>query len=139
MIGGRSVENAVGKSVEKTVEKHLEKTVENAEVRENNDQPNTEITVETTVEAETVVHSVAPVGEIPIRRVVDPDAERRRMQAPKPEEEYEPSCALIHRVRIYRWKSSYQYYEAFVQTAEKLQMIHGEPCPHVRFFSYVPQ
>ena len=89
--------------------------------------------------AKTVVHSVSAVNEKPIHHYVYPHTAQELAKAPKPDDEYEPDCALIHRVKIYRWKSSYQYYEDFVKTAEKLQTVHGAPCQPVKFFSYVPQ
>ena len=84
-----------------------------------------------------VVHSVSPVESEPVHRYVNPDAVREMANAPKPEDEYVPECALIHNVKIYRWRSSYQYYEEFVRTAEKLQSVRGGPCEMVKFFSYV--
>ena len=90
-------------------------------------------------EDSTVVHSIAPVGGEQIRHYVNPDAVRRSANAPKPDDEYEPQCALIHQVKIYLWRSNYQYYEDFVKTAEKLQAVRGVPCEAVKFFSYVPQ
>lgn len=89
--------------------------------------------------AAAVVHSVSPVESEPVHRYVNPDAVREMANAPKPEDEYVPECALIHNVKIYRWRSSYQYYEEFVRTAEKLQSVRGGPCEMVKFFSYVPQ
>ena len=88
---------------------------------------------------QTVVHSQTSVGTAPIHHVVDPRAVSEQANAPKPDDEYEPKSALLHTVKIYRWKSSYQYYEDFVKTAEKLQGVHGVPCEAVKFFSYVPQ
>ena len=87
----------------------------------------------------TVVHSVAPVNRSPVHHYVSPEAAKQMERAPQPDEEYVPECALIHCVKIYRWRSSYQYYEDFVKTAEKLQSVHGVACDHVKFFSYVPQ
>lgn len=84
----------------------------------------------------TVIHSVASAEEHPVRRAVSPIP---RPAPPTPDDEYIPDSALLRRVRIYRWKSTYQYYEDFVNTAEKLLPLHGKPCPHVPFFSYVPQ
>lgn len=74
-----------------------------------------------------------------IRRFIPPHTEEEEKQAPVPQEEYTPDHALIRRVRIYRPKSNYQYYEAFVRDAIRLYPIHGEPCERVPFFSYVPQ
>ncbi len=87
----------------------------------------------------TVIHSVASVNHAPVHHYVNPETAEQRERAPKPDEEYVPECALIHGVKIYRWRSSYQYYEDFVKTAEKLQSVHGVACDHVKFFSYVPQ
>ena len=87
----------------------------------------------------TVVHSVSSVESNPIHHYVNPRTERELTRAPKPDDEYAPECALIHRVKIYRWKNTYQYYEDFVRTAEKLQAVRGVPCQSVKFFSYVPQ
>ena len=84
----------------------------------------------------TVIHSVSSVGDVPIRHTVNPLADQR---SSVPDDEYAPNCALIHGVRIFRWKSSYQYYEDFVKAAEKLQSVRGVPCQPVKFFSYVPQ
>lgn len=58
---------------------------------------------------------------------------------PTPDEEYTPDNALIRKVRLYRWKSNFRYYEGFVRDAERLFGVHGVECPRVRFFSYVPQ
>ncbi|MBR7097924.1 MAG: TerB N-terminal domain-containing protein [Clostridia bacterium] len=88
---------------------------------------------------QTVVHSPMSVGATPVHHVIDPRLSSERANAPKPDDEYEPSSALLHTVKIYRWKSSYPYYEDFVKTAEKLQGVHGVPCEAVKFFSYVPQ
>ena len=64
------------------------------------------------------------------------DEESRR---PIPDEEYEPENALIRKVRLYRWKSNYRYYEGFVRDAVRLYGVQGAECPRVPFFSYVPQ
>jgi len=90
-------------------------------------------------EEKTVVHSVAPVGNIPARHSVSPYADAERAKTFEADDEYEPDCALIHRVRIFEWRNDYRYYEEFVSTAEKLQAVRGAPCRHVKFFSYVPQ
>ena len=81
--------------------------------------------------------SIPPKKE-PERHFIPPHtaAEERALQ---PDEEYVPENALIRRVRLYRWKSNYHYYEDFVRDAVRLYPIHGEACPRVPFFSYVPQ
>ena len=88
---------------------------------------------------QTVIHSVSSVWNAPVHHLVNPQSAVQRNSAPKPDDEYAPDCALIHHVRVFRWKSSYQYYEDFVKTAEKLQSVRGVPCQPVKFFSYVPQ
>ncbi len=90
-------------------------------------------------DGKTVVHSVAPVGNISARHSVNPYADAERAKKFEADDEYEPSCALIHRVRIFEWRNDYRYYEEFASTAEKLQTVRGVPCRHVKFFSYVPQ
>ena len=67
------------------------------------------------------------------------DAPSTVRRAPEPESEYAPESSLIHKVRIYRWESNYNYYERFRLCAEKFIAIEGKPAPHVPFFSYVPQ
>ncbi len=57
----------------------------------------------------------------------------------QPELEYAPTHPLLHRVRVYRWRSDYHYYEAFYRDAVKLYAIHGEACERAPYFSYVPQ
>ena len=60
-------------------------------------------------------------------------------KAPELAEEYLPDSSLIHKVRIYRWESKYNYYEQFRLCAEKFFSVEGKSAPHVPFFSYVPQ
>ena len=87
-------------------------------------------------EGNTVVHSVSSViTDRPVHRYVSPP----QKETVAPEYEYEPVSALLHNVRIFRWKSNYHYYEEFVETAEKLMAVKGGPARPVKFFSYVPQ
>ena len=82
--------------------------------------------------------SALPPRKEPVRHFIPPhtaDSER----TPSPDEEYAPDHALLRRVRIYRWKSNYRYYEDFLRDATRLYPIRGEECPRVPFFSYVPQ
>lgn len=112
-------------------------TTANAPVKPSAAQNRVEASQKPTIPTETtVIHSVASAEEHPVRRAVSPIP---RPEPPTPDDEYIPDSALLRRVRIYRWKSTYQYYEDFVNTAEKLLPLHGKPCPHVPFFSYVPQ
>ncbi len=76
--------------------------------------------------------------DAPRRHFIPPhtaDEERR----PPADEEYMPENALIHRVRLFRWRSNYRYYESFARDAQRLRSVVGVECPHVPFFSYVPQ
>ena len=72
-------------------------------------------------------------------RFIPPHTAEEQSNAPAPDEDYIPENALIHKVRIYRWKSDYRYYESFVRDAVRLYAIKGVECPRVSFFSYVPQ
>ena len=56
-----------------------------------------------------------------------------------PEREYSQENSLIHNVKIFSWKSNYNYYENFYNDVKKyfnLKADYAEPVP---FFSYVPQ
>lgn len=70
---------------------------------------------------------------------IPPHTPEERPREKKPEEEYFPTDSLIHTVRIFRWRSNYSYYESFLQDARRLQPVTGKECPHIPFFSYVPQ
>ena len=81
-----------------------------------------------------------PVQEsVPERHFIPPytkaQAERERI----PDTEYTPTDSLLCRVRLFRVKSNYRYYENFVRDAMRLWAVKGEECAHVPFFSYVPQ
>ena len=52
---------------------------------------------------------------------------------------YQPKHPLISAVRIYPWRSNFNFYERFCRMAEALCERHGEPCQSVPFFSYMPQ
>lgn len=69
-----------------------------------------------------------------IRKMISDDGDSE-----KPEIEYSPENSLIHKVRIFKWKSPYSYYEKFYQDALSLKDKQGEACERVGFFSYVPQ
>lgn len=73
------------------------------------------------------------------RHFIPPHTEAEFRNAPKPELEYDPEHVLLHKVRVFRWKSDYRYYEQFYRDAVKLYPIRGEACARVPFFSYVPQ
>ncbi|MBQ9131252.1 MAG: TerB N-terminal domain-containing protein [Clostridia bacterium] len=101
-------------------------------------------TVEVVLEPKTGTASAT--GEIPLpprrepeRHFIPPHTAEEERRAPQPDEEYAPQHALLHQVRIYRWKSNYHYYEDFLRDAARLYPIRGEECQRVPFFSYVPQ
>ena len=77
--------------------------------------------------------------EPPKPRFIPPHSADELKKIPPADEEYEPKNALIRRVRLYRWKSNYHYYEEFVRDAVRLYAAVGHECPPVAFFSYVPQ
>lgn len=52
---------------------------------------------------------------------------------------YSPQNSLIHNVKIFKYKTAYPYYEAFLRKAEEYIGVCGEPTEFVPFFSYVPQ
>lgn len=74
-----------------------------------------------------------------ITRFIPPHTPTSTKKEVEPDEEYTLEGSMLHRVRIFRWKTSYQYYEDFCQQATALQTRRGEPCAPVAFFSYVPQ
>ena len=74
-----------------------------------------------------------------ITRYIPRNGASENRQPEQPDDEYIPQSAMLHRVRIWRWKTSYQYYEDFCKHATVLYRRCGEPCPPVSFFSYVPQ
>lgn len=74
-----------------------------------------------------------------ITRYIPPHTPEPLKKQPDPDDEYAPQNSMLYRVRIYQWKTSYQYYEDFCRQAAALYDRHGEACAPVAFFSYVPQ
>ncbi|MBQ7320740.1 MAG: TerB N-terminal domain-containing protein [Clostridia bacterium] len=74
-----------------------------------------------------------------ITRYIPPHTPEPARKPPEPDEEYTPEGSMLHRVRIYRWKTDYQYYEDFCRQAAALYGKCGEACAPAAFFSYVPQ
>lgn len=77
--------------------------------------------------------------DVPLReRPVNPYA---RKEPPKetPETTYRPEHSLIREVRIYPWRTTYNYYELFRAHAQKLHTREGHECAETDFFSYMPQ
>ena len=78
-------------------------------------------------------------GSTVITRFIPPHTPEPVKKAPDPDDEYTLQGSMLHTVRIFRWKTSYQYYEDFCLQATALYSRRGEPCQPVAFFSYVPQ
>ena len=53
--------------------------------------------------------------------------------------EYSPSNSLIHKVKIYKYKTPYAYYDTFLKNAVSYIGRSGEKSDFCPFFSYVPQ
>ncbi len=79
-----------------------------------------------------------PPAEEPRRHFIPPHTAAELTPAP-PDLEYIPENPLVRRVRLYRWRSDYRYYESFVRDAVRLYAVKGGVCARVPFFSYVPQ
>ncbi|MBR3893972.1 MAG: TerB N-terminal domain-containing protein [Clostridia bacterium] len=100
-----------------------------------------EITVdvpEKTAESRSREIPIPAPGEEPRRRFIPPHTAEEEKR-PSADEEYIPENALIHRVRLFRWRSNYRYYESFARDAMRLRDVKGVECLRVPFFSYVPQ
>ena len=79
-------------------------------------------------------------GDVPLpERYVSSAAESAAREAPVPEARYTPVGSLLYEVRIFPHKNEYTYYSEFCRHAKKLAAIEGRECPHVPFFSYMPQ
>jgi len=52
---------------------------------------------------------------------------------------YQPQNALLREVRVYAWRTEYDYYEQFARHARQFHSKVGRECPAVDFFSYAPQ
>lgn len=63
------------------------------------------------------------------------ESERR----PEPLTSYTPEGSLLCEVRVYPWRTQYDYYEAFRRHALRFYKAEGKECPAVDFFSYMPQ
>lgn len=57
----------------------------------------------------------------------------------EPDLVYAPNHPLLREIRVYRWRSSFRFYERFCATAERMFSVKGKECPSVPFFSYMPQ
>lgn len=62
-----------------------------------------------------------------------------RVKAPEPLFSYAPENTLLHEVRVYPWRTEYDYYEQFCRDARRFAAYEGKEAPPVEFFAYVPQ
>jgi hypothetical protein len=78
---------------------------------------------------------------LPRQPVFESTSISRTKQAPplEPVLTYKPHHPLLGEVRIYPWRSSFNFYERFCHIADALFARHGTPCHAVPFFSYMPQ
>ena len=83
--------------------------------------------------------SSAPEGDAPPKRHFIPPHNETEVKVREAEDEYTPENSLIKTVRIFRPKSGYNYYDAFLRDAERLYSVKGRECTYASFFSYVPQ
>jgi len=81
----------------------------------------------------------APTGDSTPKRHFIPPHNESEARVRVAEDEYAPENSLIKTVRIFRPKSGYNYYDAFLRDAERLYSVKGRECTYVSFFSYVPQ
>ncbi|HOA84794.1 MAG: hypothetical protein GX057_00295 [Clostridiales bacterium] len=78
-------------------------------------------------------------SEVLIKRFIPPHTAEEFANSPKPDDEYVPEHILIRKVKIFNWKTSYNYYEQFLAHARKIRYVKGHECRPTPFFSYVPQ
>ena len=73
-----------------------------------------------------------------ITRYIHPNTPESERKAP-PDEEYVPGNSLIHKVRLYSWKSPYPYYDGFRKAA--IYYYNKSCATPVKepYFSYMPQ
>lgn len=74
-----------------------------------------------------------------ITRYVPPHTKEELQRTETAESTYRPTSGLIAEVRVYPWKNTYDYYEAFCRQARRLAGVRGRETPSVDFFSYMPQ
>jgi len=56
-----------------------------------------------------------------------------------PEAEFTPEHPLISSVSVYKWGTSYSYYDGFIAAAERLKDLTSDEDVYIPFFSYMPQ
>ncbi len=96
--------------------------------------------VEVTAEA-SAISKAASESDTIIKRYIPPHSGNVELTlADKFEsvEDYEPIGALIHKVTVKKYKTSYNYYGAFLSNAVEYMSVEGKCCEYTPFFSYVP-
>ena len=97
-------------------------------------------TVEVTSPPHSTGEAAGQTADVPLtERFVPPHTARDLLPKEEPERRYTPVGSLVREVRVYPWRSRYDYYEQFASHAARLADKEGTPCPEVDFFSYMPQ
>ena len=78
-------------------------------------------------------------GNLPTERKDVPRKESESADSTLFEAEYSPESPLLRKVKLYRWRNNYNYYEDFCESAKKYLCATAKECSRVPFFSYVPQ
>lgn len=73
-----------------------------------------------------------------ITRYIHPHSAESERKA-VPDEEYTPSNSLIHKVKLYSWKSPYPYYDGFRKSAMFYYNKSSSVAVNEPYFSYMPQ
>ena len=68
-----------------------------------------------------------------------PPHTKEGLKPPPPLYAYKPENTLLAEVRVYPWRTEYDYYENFRRHALHFLHREGAECPAVDFFSYMPQ
>lgn len=80
------------------------------------------------------------VKDAPIQPAFTPTSRETAPTAPhEPDIVYAPRHPLLREVRVYRWRSSFRFYERFCATAERMFSAKGQAVQSIPFFSYMPQ
>ena len=81
----------------------------------------------------------SPLSDAIYKEHYVPPHTAKELEHPAPLFSYAPQNALIREVRVYPWRTQYDYYEHFRKYALQLHRSEGRECPAVDFFSYMPQ
>ncbi len=110
----------------------LDLLIERPAARKREDKPRTEPRV-----SEITLQDGEKSGTV-IKKYIIPQrkAEEKREEA---EREYALENSLIHSVKVYPWRTNYNYYEAFYNDVKRYYEIEADEVSEEKFFSYVPQ